>query len=111
MASKPAKKQAHDASVTYLREMGKELNAQREKAEAERDAAIVDLKLLAGCAACKHYCNHSRDHQEALLLVCCDCEKKKNCKCASCRLGYTNWEWRGSPEAPEEGETHGTVNV
>lgn len=41
LASRPAKraqKQARDASVTFLREMAKELNAQRAKAEAERDA-------------------------------------------------------------------------
>lgn len=25
-----------------------------EKAEAERDAAIIDLKLFAGCVACRH---------------------------------------------------------
>ena len=74
------------------------------KAEAERDAAIVDLKIFAGCATCKHYCNHRRDHQESLLLTCCDCAKKQNCKCGSCGLGRSNWEWRGLPEAPEEGE-------
>lgn len=41
LASGPAKraqKQARDASVTFLREMAKELNAQRAEAEAERDA-------------------------------------------------------------------------
>lgn len=41
LASRPAKraqKQARDASVTFLREMAKESNAQRAKAEAERDA-------------------------------------------------------------------------
>lgn len=74
------------------------------KAEAERDAAIVDLKIFAGCSACKHYCNHRRDHQETLLLTCCDCAKKAKCKCMDCRLGRTNWEWRGLPEAPEGGE-------
>ena len=80
--------------------------AQKEqaKAEAERDAAIVDLKIFAGCAACKHCCNHRCYHQESLLLTCCDCTKKQNCKCVSCSLGRSNWEWRGLPEAPEEGE-------
>lgn len=79
--------------------------AQREqaKAEAERDAAIVDLKIFAGCAVCKHCCNHRRDHQESLLLTCCDCTKKQNCKCGSCSLGRSNWEWRGLPETPGEG--------
>lgn len=80
--------------------------AQRKQAEAEaeRDLAIVDLRIYAGCAACKHCCNHRRANQESLLLTCCDCAKKQNCKCGSCGLGYTNWEWRGLPEAPEEGE-------
>lgn len=75
------------------------------EAEAERDAAIVDLKIFAGCAACKHCCNHRRDHQESLLLTCCDCTKKRNCKCGSCSLGRSNWEWRGLLEEPEEGDT------
>ena len=80
--------------------------AQRKQveAEAERDAAIVDLKIFAGCSACRHCCNHRRDHQESLLLTCCDCTKKQNCKCGSCSLGRSNWEWRGLPEAQEEGE-------
>ena len=79
--------------------------AQRKQveAEAERDAAIVDLKIFAGCSACRHCCDHRRDHQESLLLTCCDCTKKQNCKCGSCSLGRSNWEWRGLQEAPEEG--------
>lgn len=80
------------------------LTAENAKAEAERDAAIVDLKIFAGCSACRHCCNHRRDHQEPLLLTCCDCTKKKNCKCGSCSLGRSNWEWHGLPEAPAEGE-------
>ena len=79
--------------------------AQRKQVEeeAERDAAIVDLKIFAGCSACRHCCDHRRDHQESLLLTCCDCTKKQNCKCGSCSLGRSNWEWRGLQEAPEEG--------
>lgn len=77
------------------------LTAENAKAEAERDAAIVDLKIFAGCSACRHCCNHRRDHQESLLLTCCDCTKKQNCKCGSCSLGRSNWEWHG---APEEGD-------
>lgn len=77
--------------------------AQRKQAEAEaeRDAAIVDLKIFAGCDVCKHNCTQRRDRQESLLLTCCDCEKKQNCKCGSCSLGRSNWQWRGLPEAPE----------
>lgn len=72
--------------------------AQRKQTEAEveRDAAIADLKISAGCASCKYHCSD--------ITFCCDCNKKQNCKCMSCRLGLMNWEWRGLPEAPEEGE-------
>lgn len=74
LASSPAKraqKQARDASVTFLREMAKELNAQRAKAEAERAAALADLADARSCKTCKYA-----------------------------------WEWRGLPEAPEEGDKH-----
>ena len=72
--------------------------AQRKQAEAEaeRDAAIADLKISAGCASCKYHCSD--------ITFCCDCNKKQNCKCMSCRLGLMNWEWRGLPETPEKGE-------
>ena len=123
-AKRPQKK-AYEKSIEFLRALtdgqsdeikslrreleGKDIVialAQRKQAEAEaeRDAAIVDLKIFAGCAACKHCCNHRCYHQESLLLTCCDCTKKQNCKCVSCSLGRNNWEWRGLPEAPEEGE-------
>ena len=72
------------------------LTAENAKAEAERDAAIADLKISSGCASCKYHCSDT--------TFCCDCTKKQNCKCMSCSLGLTNWEWRGLPEAPEEGE-------
>ena len=74
-----------------------------ERRTAERDAAIVDRRIFAGCDACRHYCNHRRDHQESLLLTCCDCAKKQSCKCSSCRLGRTNWEWFGLQREPEKG--------
>lgn len=95
LATKPTKRSLY-ARATYLREMVKELNAQREKTEAERDAAIADLKISSGCASCKYHCSDT--------TFCCDCTKKQNCKCMSCSLGLTNWKWRGLPEAPEEGE-------
>lgn len=66
------------------------------KAEAERGAAIADLKISSGCTSCKYHCSDT--------TFCCDCTKKQNCKCMSCRLGLTNWKWCGLTEAPEEGE-------
>ena len=72
--------------------------AQRKQAEAEaeRDAAIADLKISNGCTSCKYYCTDT--------TTCEDCTKKKNCKCIGCGIRQNNWEWRGLPEAPEEGE-------
>ena len=69
--------------------------AQKEQAgaEAERDAAIVDLKISSGCTSCKYHCSDT--------IFCRDCNKKQNCKCMSCSLGLPNWEWHGLPEAPE----------
>lgn len=99
LASRPAKraqKQARDASVTFLREMAKELNAQRAKAEAERDAALADLADARSCKNCKYACD-TRD--------CSSC-KSKTCKCRECHLDKNAWEWRGLPEAPEEGDKH-----
>ncbi len=72
------------------------LTAENAKAEAERDAAIADLKISSGCTSCKYHCSDT--------TFCCDCTKKQNCKCMSCSLGLPNWEWRGLPEAQEEGE-------
>lgn len=94
LASRPAKraqKQARDASVTFLREMAKELNAQRAKAEAERDAALADLADARNCKNCKYACD-TRD--------CSNC-KSKTCKCREYHLDKNAWEWRGLPEAPE----------
>lgn len=89
-----------DEAITMI----ERLTAENAKAEAERDAAIVDLKIFAGCSVCRHCCNHRLDHQESLVLTCCDCTKKQNCKCGSCSLGRSNWEWHELPEAPEEGD-------
>lgn len=114
-AKRPQKK-AYEKSIEFLRaltdgqsdeikSLRRELKwkdmviilAQRKQteAEAERDAAIADLKISSGCTSCKYHCSD--------ITFCCDCNKKQNCKCMSCRLGLTNWKWRGLPEAPEEG--------
>lgn len=93
LATKPTKRSLY-ARATYLREMVKELNAQREKTEAERDAALADLADVRSCKTCKYACD-TRD--------CSSC-KSKTCKCRECHLDKNAWEWRGLPEAPEEGE-------
>ena len=70
--------------------------AQRKQAEAEaeRDAALADLADVRSCKTCKYACD-TRD--------CSSC-KSKTCKCRECHLDKIAWEWRGLPEAPEEGE-------
>lgn len=70
--------------------------AQRKQAEAEaeRDAALADLADVRSCKTCKYACD-TRD--------CSSC-KSKTCKCRECHLDKNAWEWRGLPEAPEEGE-------
>ena len=71
--------------------------AQRKQAEAEaeRDAALADLADVRSCKTCKYACD-TRD--------CSSC-KSKTCKCRECHLDKNAWEWRGLPEAPEEGDT------
>ena len=72
------------------------LTAENAKAEAERDAALADLADARSCKTCKYACD-TRD--------CSSC-KSKTCKCRECHLDKNAWEWRGLPEAPEEGDKH-----
>lgn len=101
LASRPAKraqKQARDASVTFLREMAKELNAQRAEAEVERDALLEIAKNGKDCDTCKH-CNVCVQPGIDVAHWCNRCVAK--CPCYGC--GGDHWEWRGLPEDPEEG--------
>ncbi len=72
------------------------MTAENAKAEAERDAALADLADARSCKNCKYACD-TRD--------CSSC-KSKTCKCRECHLDKNAWEWRGLPEAPEEGGKH-----
>lgn len=76
--------------------------AQRKQteAEAERDALIEQIKERHDCMDCKHndYC----EFDDANVIDCMNCVKG-NCPCAQC-CDSSRWEWRGLPEAPEEGE-------
>lgn len=54
------------------------LQAELEQAKRERDAAIVDLKMLASCSACKYY---NRPEMWG--------------KCKACEWD-NNWQWRGA---------------
>ena len=92
-----------DGQVSAIESLLKEIEwkdmvislAQRKQAdaEAERDAALADLADARSCKNCKYACV-TRD--------CSSC-KSKTCKCRECHLDKNAWEWRGAPDAPEEG--------
>lgn len=71
------------------------------EAEAERDALIEQIKERHDCIDCRHndYC----EFDDANVIDCMNCVQEE-CPCASC-CDYSRWDWKGLPEAPEEGET------
>ena len=77
--------------------------AQRKQAEAEteRDALLEQIKARRSCLDCKHfdYC----EFDDATVIDCMNCVTK-NCPCYQCG-NSSRWEWRGLPEAPDEGNT------
>ena len=76
--------------------------AQRKQAEAEaeRDALIEQIKERHDCMDCKHndFCEFDSD----TVFDCMNCVQEE-CPCAGC-CDSSRWEWRGLPEAQEEGE-------
>ena len=70
------------------------------KAEAERDALTEQIKERHDCRDCKH--NDFCDFDSYTVLDCMNCVQE-GCPCAGC-FDSSRWEWRGLPEAPEEGE-------
>ena len=64
--------------------------------EAERDAAVADVRLaytsyVGACQTCKHV----KDQVDCdNPLGCGHCGEEK-CKCNTCDNDYSNWEWRG----------------
>lgn len=69
------------------------------KAEAERDALIEQIKERHDCLDCKH--NDFCKFDGAIVYDCMNCVQE-GCPCAGC-IDSSRWEWRGLPEAPEEG--------
>ena len=91
------------AAANVIERLTAENAALREKqaeAEAERDALLEQIKARRSCLDCKHfdYC----EFDNATVIECMNCVTK-NCPCAGC-CGSSRWEWRGLPDAPEEGE-------
>ena len=81
--------------------------AQRKQAEAEaeRDALLDIAKNGKDCDTCKH-CEVCVQPGIDVAHWCDRCVEK--CPCHGC--GGDHWEWRGLPEAPEEGDKHGTTD-
>ena len=91
----------HDQKeIAELREENERLTAENAKAEAERDALIEQIKERLDCRDCKH--NDFCDFDSYTVLDCMNCVPEV-CPCAGC-FDSSRWEWRGLPEAPEEGE-------
>lgn len=91
------------AAANVIERLTAEHTALRKKqaeAEAERDALLEQIKARRSCLDCKHfdYC----EFDNATVIECMNCVTK-NCPCAGC-CDSSRWEWRGLPEAPEEGE-------
>lgn len=78
------------------------LREEQAKAESERDALIEQIKERHDCLDCKH--NDFCEYDGAIFFDCMNCVTK-NCPCAGC-CDSSRWEWRGLPEAPEEGGKH-----
>lgn len=75
------------------------------QAQAERDALLGELRK-SGCTYCK-YATACVDELSVFGQEDCDrCGNRESCVCLTCS-GYGSetdkWEWRGLPEAPEEG--------
>ena len=71
----------------------------QEWAEAERDALLEIAKNGKDCDTCKNRAVCVKPGTD-VAHWCDRCEEK--CRCYGC--GGDRWEWRGLPEAPEEGE-------
>lgn len=78
--------------------------AQKEqaKAEAERDALLPYAKEY-GCETCKNEKACFVQTREGVTVSCVECPVPDTCPCSQCK-DCGKWEWRGLPEAPEEGE-------
>lgn len=70
------------------------------QAQAERDALLEIAKNGKDCDTCKNRAVCVKPGTD-VAHWCDRCEEK--CRCYGC--GGDHWEWRGLPEAPEEGNT------
>lgn len=78
------------------------LTAENAKAEAERDALLPYAKEY-GCETCKNEKACFVQTREGVTVSCVKCPVPDTCPCSQCK-DCGKWEWRGLPEAPDEGE-------
>lgn len=68
--------------------------------ETEKAALLTLAKNANECTECKNY--NSCERFGELEGLCALCGSATKCPCYGCR--GERWQWRGLPEAPEEGE-------
>lgn len=66
-----------NATLEEILQAASQVKSRLAQAERERDAAIADLKLYAGCKVCKHG------------------DFKFTSECMDCSYDNNNWQWRG----------------
>lgn len=79
-----------------------------ERLTAENTALKKEIRK-AGCMFCARFEDCPEGFKPTGQEDCDNCAKKPDCACMKCSgIGSStdNWEWRGAPEAPEEGDKH-----
>ena len=77
-----------------------------ERLTAENAALKKEIRK-AGCMFCARFEDCPEGFKPTGQEDCDNCAKKPDCACMKCSgIGSStdNWEWRGAPEEPEEGE-------
>ena len=77
-----------------------------ERLTAENAALKKEIRK-AGCMFCARFGDCPEGFKPTGQEDCDNCAKKPDCACMKCSgIGSStdNWEWRGAPEEPEEGE-------
>ena len=78
-----------------------------ERLTAENAALKKEIRK-AGCMFCARFEDCPEGFKPTGQEDCDNCAKKQDCACRECSgIGSStdNWEWRGEPEATEEGDT------
>ena len=85
------------ALIQQLEDHLREATKKVKQLEAERDAAVEDIKeahdSYCGCVTCKNY-RVNADCQEPPDTFCPNCSHDY-CPCKGCSSNLENWQWRG----------------